>query len=283
MPERGATACLDSHATLILMSGEEIWDHVNESLSAAAWPFVVLVLVVVVLLFFKKQIGDRIKHIREANVGPAALKMDASREANEVLGETVPEVLGRLESKAITAGPDQTDDAEEGPAVVTGSARIEGRINLTAEADVAHAEGTVSSPEEDNLLARAEQVEEIIRASWRAGVEAGQSGKFDEMPEQSIVCRGSKPEIRGWTLVERPKTIPGTTRVIGAIKLGGGSGLRLGTQQPVSEEVLRLEAEIRRLRENGADLPRKSPTPDNKLYLDLLAKLRKIDPKSPFA
>jgi len=262
----------------MFMSDGEVWDRINESLTAGAWPLVALVIAIVVIAFFRKQVADRIKSIREANVGTASVKMDASREANEVLRENVPGVLGQTEP--IISG---AEIASEDPKTANGSAPVEGHANVTAEGDVARGEGTVRPPEaaeSDDLFARAEQVEEIIRASWRAGVEAGQTGTFAEPPEPNIVWTGSKPEIKGWNVIVRPQSIKSTMRVSN-VKLGGG--IRGTGPQPATEQVRRLEAEIRRLRENGADMPRKTVTPEYLLYLELLEKLRRLDPKSPFA
>jgi hypothetical protein len=263
------------------MDGSEIWDHINDSVSAGAWPLVVLICAIVIVFAFREQVGDRIRSIREANVAGATVKMDASREANEVLGQTVPEVLGRPEPKAITAGPDQRADADGEPKTVTGSAHLEAYGTIIAEADVARAGGTVSkadvesSAEPDDLLERRDQIEEIIRASWRAGYEAGHSSESAEPPEPNIDWTGSKPSIVGWNAVVRPKSITATVVV-------PGTKISLGRVDP-SDAVRRLEDEIRRLRAKGVTTSKGVATHDYLLYIELRDKLRRLDPNSPFA
>ncbi|TCO33071.1 hypothetical protein EV652_10370 [Kribbella steppae] len=259
------------------MDGSEIWAHINDSVAAAGWPLVVLTCALVFMILFRGQIGERISNIVKAKAGIVSVELDANQQANEVLGETVPEVLGRPEPKAITAGPDKPADVDGESSTVTGSAHLEGRATITASADVARASGTASdadvalAAEADDLFARREQIEDIIRASWRAGYEAAQGNESAVPPEPNIVWTGSKPAISGWNVVVRPASIRSAAAV----------GTPTVVQGP-NEKVRRLEDEIRRLRASGVQTS-KSATPDYLLYIELQDKLRRLDPNSPFA
>ncbi|NEA35514.1 hypothetical protein [Streptomyces sp. SID13031] len=254
------------------MDGGEIWDHINDS-ADAAWPLTVLVCGLVFMLLFRRQIGERISKIVKAKAGMVSLELDANQQANEVFGEAVPEVLARPERKAITAGPGDTAEVDGSSQTVTASGQVMGRTEAATRVDAKSGSGDPADAfavEIDDLFARREQIEEIIRASWRAGVEVGQTTSFAEPPEPKIVWTGSKPSIVGWNVAVRPTSIRGAE----------GGGTPSGVES-ASEEFRRLEDEIRRLRASGADNLRKGMTPDYLLYLELLEKLRRLDPNSP--
>jgi hypothetical protein len=263
------------------MSGSEVWDHVNATLDAGAWPAFALVFAIVIVVAFREQIGDRIKSARELNVAGATVKMDASREANEVLGENVPEMLEGNKRKAITAAPGAPAEVGEQPEAIEAGGHLVGRVTITGEAEVVRAADADREADAEALIDRREQIEEIIRASWRAGVETGQRGTFADTPEPNIVWTGTTPEIQGYfgVLIQHERQLGMRTGTAVRIVEGKYTGTVAATPDPVR----RLEDEVRRLRERGADRPHKASTSDHTLYLELRDKLRRLDPNSPFA
>lgn len=158
-------------------------------------------------------------------------------------------------------------------------ARLEVQATITAEAEVVRAAEADRAADADDLIDRREQIEEIIRASWRAGVETGQRGTFADTPEPNIVWTGTRPEIQGFFGVLIPHERQLGMKSNTAVNLAGS--MYKGTV--ILDPVQRLEDEIRRLRAEGADTIRKSASPDFLLYLELREKLRRLDPDSPFA
>jgi hypothetical protein len=160
------------------MNLAEGWALANDTLQAVKWPVVVTVAV----LGFRRQIGDRIRNLLRLKGSFGEAEFNPSAEAKQLTAQLsgVEKVIdASLVSQAIT------EDVE--PLPMNGSPVLE----VGPEIKLQEARPT--------LLDLRQDIEDIIRASWSSGFEAGNSGHYRSEPVPDIQWTGTVPEVTGWS------------------------------------------------------------------------------------
>ncbi len=172
------------------MQGTEIWSKVNESAEIIAWPGVVTF----GIILFRTKLGELFQRLREAVTPAGSVKFDPSSQtlANfdiaRAAGSLIETVRGEIEDAQARTG--SVEGTEEG-------------------------QGLAATPSM-NLKEIRGEVEDLIRASFRAGFDAAPrahqlaGGRFKEGrgPEPMISWKGPVPEVVGYSVSGSDREIP---------------------------------------------------------------------------
>lgn len=145
------------------MSGVEIWDHINATLTAVKWPMVV----VLAGWFLRRELAGLVRRLWKIEAGGARVEFDAKQEAL-MLGVEIGESGERV---------------------------------IEAAAGSSNGAGKPFPEEPQSLVKLRAEIESLIEASFQTGFLAGTDRQpgVQKLPAPTVQWNGSEPRITGWT------------------------------------------------------------------------------------